>query len=143
MTFEENLKRICKDRGTTPTAIMKKKKWGLSTSKVSAWYKGSLPKQEVLIRLAEELNCSVMDFFADEEDLIEKEIVPNNEDEKDILRIYRSLPRRAKHEFMAMVYEYENRRELEGIIQVLRVEKIIPIELLKRKRILEVILRKR
>ena len=84
-----------------------------------------------------------MDFFADEEDLIEKEIVPNNEDEKDILRIYRSLPRRAKHEFMAMVYEYENRRELEGIIQVLRVEKIIPIELLKRKRILEVILRKR
>lgn len=24
MTFEENLKRICKDRGTTPTAIMKK-----------------------------------------------------------------------------------------------------------------------
>ena len=110
---------------------------------MSAWYKGSLPKQEVLIRLAEELNCSVMDFFADEEDLIEKEIVPNNEDEKDILRIYRSLPRRAKHEFMAMVYEYENRRELEGIIQVLRVEKIIPIELLKRKRILEVILRKR
>ena len=57
MTFEENLKRICKDRGTTPTAIMKK--WGLSTSKVSAWYKGSLPKQEVLIRLAEELNCIV------------------------------------------------------------------------------------
>ena len=28
MTFEENLKRICKDRGTTPTAIMKKKKMG-------------------------------------------------------------------------------------------------------------------
>lgn len=112
MTFEENLKRICKDRGTTPTAIIKK--WGLSTSKVSAWYKGSLPKQEVLIRLAEELNCSVMDFFADEEDLIEKEIVPNNEDEKDILHIYRSLPRRAKHEFMAMVYDFGDRKEYEG-----------------------------
>lgn len=112
MTFEENLKRICKDRGTTPTAIIKK--WGLSTSKVSAWYKGSLPKPEILSRLAAELGCSVMDFFADEEDLAKKEIVPNNEDEKDILRIYRSLPRRAKHEFMAMVYEYENRRELEG-----------------------------
>lgn len=111
MRFEENLKRICKDRGTTPTAIMKK--WGLSTSKVSAWYKGSLPKQEVLIRLANELDCSVMDFFSDEEDLIEKEIVPDNEDEKDILRIYRSLPRRAKHEFMTMVYGFEDRKEYE------------------------------
>lgn len=112
MTFEENLKRICKEKGTTPTAIMKK--WGLSTSKVSAWYKGSLPKPEMLNRLATELECSVMDFFADEEDLAKKEIVPDNEDEKDILRIYRSLPRREKHEFMAMVYEYENRKELEG-----------------------------
>ena len=94
MTFEENLKRICKARGTTPTAIMKK--WGLSTSKVSAWYKGSLPKQEVLIRLAEELNCSVMDFFADEEDLIEKEIVPNNEDEKDKVSIVLAIQNEPK-----------------------------------------------
>ena len=112
MTFEENLKRICREKGTTPTAILKK--WGLSTSKVSAWYKGSLPKQDVLVRLAAELNCSVMDFFADEEDVIEKEIVPDNEDEKDILRIYRSLPRRVKHEFMAVVYDFENKSEYEG-----------------------------
>ena len=112
MTFGDNLKRICKEKGTTPTAIMKK--WGLSTSKVSAWYEGSLPKQDMLVRLAEELDCSVMDFFADEEDLVEKEIVPTDEDEKDILRIYRSLSRRSKHEFMSMVYEFENRIELEG-----------------------------
>ena len=39
---------------------------------------------------------------------------PQNEDEKDILRVYRSLSRRTKHEFMAMVYEFENREELEG-----------------------------
>lgn len=111
MTFGDNLKRICKEKGTTPTAIMKK--WGLSTSKVSAWYEGSLPKQEMLLRLAEELECSVMDFFADEED-IQKTVKPNSEDEADILRIYRSLSRRAKHEFMAMVYEFENREELKG-----------------------------
>lgn len=112
MTFGDNLKRICKERGTTPTAIMKK--WGLSTSKVSAWYEGSLPKQEMLLRLAEELDCSVMDFFADEEDLLPKTVKADNEDEEDILRIYRSLSRRAKHEFMSMVYEFENRKELEG-----------------------------
>lgn len=110
MTFGDNLKRICKERGTTPTAIMKK--WGLSTSKVSAWYEGSLPKQEMLVRLAKELDCSVMDFFADEEDLVA--VQPHDADEEDILRVYRSLSRRNKHEFMAMVYEFENRKELEG-----------------------------
>lgn len=102
MTFGENLKRICKEKGTTPTAILKK--WGLSTSKVSAWYNGSLPKQETLIRLADELDCSVMDFFADEDD-IEKRI-PENEDEADILKIYRKLSRKQKHAFMTMVYQF-------------------------------------
>lgn len=113
MSFGENLKRICKEKGTTPSAILQK--WGLSTSKVSAWYNGSLPKQDLLNRFAEELDCSVADFFIDEKDLLKKEIdtaekeevEPENDDEKDILRIYRSLSRRAKHEFMAMAYEFE------------------------------------
>lgn len=61
------------------------------------WNKGSLPKQEMLLRLAQKLNCSVKDFFADEEDL-QKE-PKEDDDEKDILRIYRSLSRRQKHEF--------------------------------------------
>ena len=64
MSFGDNLKRICTERGTTPSAILKK--WGLSTSKVSAWYAGSLPKQDILVRLASELNCSVSDFFSDD-----------------------------------------------------------------------------
>lgn len=55
MIFAENLKRICKHRGTTPTAIMKK--WGMSTSKVSAWYKGSLPKEEMLVYLQKNLSA--------------------------------------------------------------------------------------
>ena len=53
-----------------------------------------------------------MDFFADEEDLPETK--PANEDEEDILRIYRGLSRRAKHEFMSIAYEFENREGLEG-----------------------------
>lgn len=110
MPFADNLKRICADRETNPTAICKE--LGLSTSKVSAWYNGSLPKQEVMIQLAEKLECSVMDFFADGEDLAPA--VPADEDEEDILRVFRSLSRKGKHEFMTMVYEYENREELEG-----------------------------
>lgn len=110
MTFRENINRICKERGTTLSAVTRS--MGLSSSKVTAWNNGSLPKEEVLLSLAQALNCSVMDFFADKEDLPETK--PTNEDEEDILRIYRSLPRRAKHEFMAMVYGFGDRKEYEG-----------------------------
>ena len=64
MTFSENLNRICKERGTTVSSILKE--FGLSTSKVTMWNNGSLPKQEMLLRLADRLDCSVMDFFQDD-----------------------------------------------------------------------------
>lgn len=116
MNFADNLKRICTERGTSPTALLKS--MGVATSKVAMWNSGSLPKQEMLIRLAKELNCSVMDFFADDADLAAQnssktnaDAEPKNEDESDILRIFRSLSRRAKHEFMSMVYEFETHEE--------------------------------
>lgn len=119
MNFADNLKRICTERGTSPTALLKS--MGVATSKVAMWNSGSLPKQEMLIRLAKELDCSVMDFFADDADLAAQninntnaDVEPKNEDESDILRIFRSLSRRAKHEFMSMVYEFETREELTG-----------------------------
>ncbi|GHV48062.1 hypothetical protein FACS189499_06730 [Clostridia bacterium] len=110
MTFKENLNRICRENGTSLTGIVKK--LGLSTSKVSRWNEGSLPKEDIMLLLAKELNCSVMDFFAEEEVAAPPE--PMDEDEHDILRVYRSLSRRGKHEFMAQVYEFENRAELAG-----------------------------
>lgn len=111
MTFAENIKRICAEKGTNLTAVVKKVKG--SSSFVTAINKGSLPKESELLEFAKELGCSVMDFFANEEDLVPQP-KPQNEDEQDILKIYRSLSRRAKHEFMSMVYEFENRKELEG-----------------------------
>lgn len=115
MDFATNLKKICKQRGTTPTGLLKS--MGVATNKVAAWNSGSLPKQEMLVRLANQLGCSVMDFFADEADLERTERQPTpvqDEDEADIVRIYRLLPRRTKHEFMAMVYDFEKSAELEG-----------------------------
>lgn len=111
MTFRENLNRICKEKGTNLTRVCKE--IGISTSKVTAINKGSIPSEEMLIDFAKYLDCSVMDFFADEEDL-HNPVKLNDEDEEDILRVYRSLSRRAKHEFMTMVYDFENREELEG-----------------------------
>lgn len=110
MTFAENINRICLERGTNLTALVKKVKG--SSSFATSINKGSLPKESELLAFAKELNCSVMDFFADE-DLIQR-VEPQNEDEKDILKVYRGLSRRAKHEFMSMVYEFENKEELAG-----------------------------
>lgn len=140
MTFAENIKRICAEKGTNLTAVVKKVEG--SSSFVTAINKGSLPKESELLEFAKELGCSVMDFFANEEDLVPQP-KPQNEDEQDILKIYRSLSRRAKHEFMSMVYEFENRKELEGVMDQLRHSKVIPFDLIKRKKQLEVVLRKR
>ncbi|MGP1544149.1 MAG: helix-turn-helix domain-containing protein [Candidatus Fimenecus sp.] len=108
MNFGDNLKKICSDRDTTPTALLKK--LGISTSKVSAWYNGALPKIEMLELLADALDCSVKDFFASEQDIRCKILTP---DENDILRVYRGLSRRMKHEFMSRVYTYEPAMENE------------------------------
>lgn len=107
MDFATNFRRICHEKGTTPTRVCLE--LGLSSSKVNLWNKGGLPKGEVLVRLAQKLDCSVMDFFADEEDLVTKVEFALDEDEKDIIRLFRMLDRKQKHEFMSKIYWYEEK----------------------------------
>lgn len=105
--FAENINRICSERGTNLTAVVKEVK-GHSSFVSAINKKGSLPKEHELIEMARILECKVADFFDEtQEQRIARE--PQNDDEADILRIYRSLERRTKHEFMAMVYSFENR----------------------------------
>lgn len=105
MDFATNFKRLCHERNTTPTAVCLK--LGLSSSKVNLWNKGSIPKKPILLKLAEELECSVIDFFADEAYLQKTEFALD-EDERDIIRLFRLLSRKEKHEFMTKAYLYEN-----------------------------------
>ncbi len=111
MTFRENLNRICKERGTTLTRVVKE--LGISSSKVTAINKGSIPSEDMLLTFSRKLECSVMDFFYDGEDgeqyLIEVMPARKDEDLADILRIYAALSRRDKHDFMSMVYDFEKR----------------------------------
>ena len=107
MTFAENINRICKLQGTTLTAFIKS--IGISTSKVTAINNGSLPKESEMVLFAQKLGCSVMDFFADEED-IQSEPLTHDEDEEDVIRIFRTLSRKEKHAFMSKAYEYEKNR---------------------------------
>lgn len=105
MDFATNLRRICQERGTSPTKLCVE--LGLSTNKVSLWNKGGLPKPDVLVKLAKKLDCQVMDFFVDEESLITKVEFALDEDEKDIVRLFRMLDRKQKHEFMSKAYAFE------------------------------------
>lgn len=106
MTFRENLNRICKEKGTNLTTVMRA--LGISTSKVTAINTGSLPSEKMLVSIANYLGCSVKDFFADEdEDEAHEQNLELDEDEKDIINVYRGLSRQEKHMFMAMVYKYD------------------------------------
>lgn len=104
MDFATNFRRICQENGTSPTAVCLK--LGLSSSKVHLWNNGSLPKQPILIKLAQELGCSVMDFFADNIELQKMELALD-EDERDIIRLFRQLSRKQKHDFMSKAYAFE------------------------------------
>ena len=70
MSFATNFKRICNEKGTTPTRVCLD--LGLSSSKVNLWNKGGIPKGDVLIKLAGALGCTVMDFFDDNFDNISR-----------------------------------------------------------------------
>jgi len=113
MGFYTNFIRICEAKGIKPTPLLEG--MGVSTSKGTMWKKGGLPKEDMLVRLANELNCSVMDFFVDDDTIHnQQEIDSLDEDEKEIIRIFRSLDRRSKHEFMNTAYDFEKRTIREG-----------------------------
>jgi len=109
MTFAENLNRLCKEQNTYLTTVLKG--LGFSSSKVTAINRGQIPNNEADLKaIAAALHCSVIDLFWDDEPMTE----PQDEDEQDILDMFRTLSRREKHEFMSMVYEFGRRKELEG-----------------------------
>lgn len=54
--FWDNFYNICKAKGTTPNAICKE--IGLSNSVATNWKNGTMPKADVLLKIAELLNCS-------------------------------------------------------------------------------------
>lgn len=110
MSFATNFKRICNEKGTSPTRVCLD--IGLSSSKVNLWNKGSIPKGDVMVKLAQHLGCTVMDFFDDDETAPIVPDVPTtefalDEDERDIIRLFRMLDRKQKHEFMSAAYRYE------------------------------------
>ena len=114
MTFRENINRLCAEKGTTLTAVVKSIKG--SSSFVTSINNGSLPKEQEMLEMAQLLGCSVLDFFADEDDAPVSTKQPVSvaydcldEDEQEIIRLFRTLTNRERHLFMAQAYAYEEK----------------------------------
>ncbi len=65
--FYENLKRLCSQRGTTPTGVAKA--IGISTSMTANWKKGGMPRGDTLQKLAVYFDVSV-DYLLGKEDAV-------------------------------------------------------------------------
>ena len=60
--FFEHFNELCKEHGTTPTSFVINN-LSLSSSKVTAWRNGSIPKYEILVRIADYFNVTVGYLF--------------------------------------------------------------------------------
>lgn len=60
--FYDNFDKLCTKIGTSPTAFTRDV-LGLSTSKVTAWKGGSIPKYEILQKIADVFDVSVGELF--------------------------------------------------------------------------------
>lgn len=85
--FFEQFNLLCVENGTTPTRftidILK-----LSSSKVTAWKNGSIPKIEILQKIASYFNVSVGYLFDGKKNSSSSEL---SENEQKIIDIFKSL----------------------------------------------------
>lgn len=62
--FFENLKKICAQRGTTPSAVAKE--IGLSSAAPTYWKRGAIPKSDTVQKIADYFGISVDDLLTEE-----------------------------------------------------------------------------
>lgn len=92
MTFYDRLHALCKEKNTTVSKMLNE--LGLSTGSTGNWKKGLLPKGDVLKKIADYLNTSI-DY------IVSGEFKSNlSDDEKDLLKIYKQTPERAKYKVL-------------------------------------------
>ncbi len=67
MSFYENLERVCREKGTTPHAIVVKR-LGKSPSTLAYWRAGKTPTLKIVEKIAEALDVKQSDLLQNEED---------------------------------------------------------------------------
>ncbi len=79
--------KLCKEKNTTPTALALK--LGLSKGNTSSWKKGGNPSADVLIKIADELDCTIDLLLGrlKKRSLLDK----LSDDEQELVDIYKNL----------------------------------------------------
>lgn len=96
MEFYNRLVYLCNQRGITVTALLQR--MGLSTSKGTAWKNGSVPRADVITRLAAALETSSSYLLGETENPSPSKSAIDNfdEDTKKILQLCADNPDLAK-----------------------------------------------
>ncbi len=85
--FYNQLEYLCHENGTTPTAFIKDV-LKLSTSKITAWRNGSIPKYGILEQIANHFNVSISFLFEDGKAHNKSDL---NKQEQDLLNVFKCL----------------------------------------------------
>lgn len=64
--FWKNFEKLCTDRGRSPTAVVQE--LGLSSSAVTAWSRGSVPRNSTLGKIAKYFGVTLDALLADADD---------------------------------------------------------------------------
>ena len=72
--FYDNIYKICSEKGTTPTTVLKA--LGFSSGNVSKWKKGSVPNLDMAYQIAQHLGVTVDSLVTGEEPQISGQAIP-------------------------------------------------------------------
>lgn len=98
MHYYQNLQKICKQKDTSPTAVLKK--LGLSTSKANAWKNGSNPNLEIAYLISKELNEPLERFINDD-----WQPVLTDTEKQELIDCFDKLDRSGKVQLLGKAYE--------------------------------------
>lgn len=91
--FYTYLQEVCKKNGKTVTGIAKE--LNVSTSNVTTWKNGTIPKGETIIRICELLNVSADYLLFGKEDI--------SKEEKELLQLLKPLSPEEKQQVIGMI----------------------------------------
>ena len=121
--FFEQLSKLCEEKNTTPTKFVTDV-LHLSSSKVTAWKNGSIPKYEILIAIAQYFSVTVGTLFdgknaINESDRINNDIKVVDSNEKVMLDLFRKLSEKEQDRIIGrlevMVEQSDNVKRKEAI----------------------------
>lgn len=87
--FYEQLKKACKEKNTTITAVLKK--IGVGTANGTYWKNGSVPSSDIVIQLSEFLNVSTDYLLTGKDNQENPSIKFTNSNEETMMKLFRLL----------------------------------------------------